>query len=108
MSDCTEDLGHPCDGGGRNEYDEPIGCEWCLATEAYYLAEHKACRLAPEPTREEYANDMIDAGRGHLLSDEEASHCTLARPFVRRVVEERSPREELDARNARTLARWTP
>jgi hypothetical protein len=38
MSECTADLGHPCDGGGRDEDGTRIPCDRCLDEAAYWHA----------------------------------------------------------------------
>lgn len=51
------------------ESDQYI-CETCCAkTEAYWRAEYNALRQY-EPTPEQYRQEMIEAGRGHLLPPE--------------------------------------
>jgi len=47
-------------------------------TEAYWRAEYNAAS-PEEKNPEKYRQDMIDAGRGHLLRDEPNAH--VAEPF---------------------------
>lgn len=64
--ECNADEGHPCDSGPDGE-----PCVSCKANEAYYhnLWENGG-RQEAERERD-YVQNMIDAGRSHLLRPEE-------------------------------------
>lgn len=67
--DCNADLDHPCDGGPDGE-----PCESCQAYREASMADARrsyAVRSPAERDPAQYREDMIDAGRGHLLSPEE-------------------------------------
>lgn len=63
--ECNADLGHPCDAG---EDGEP--CPECQAHRAEAMADARReydIRSPQEKDPEQYAQDLRDAGRGHLL-----------------------------------------
>ncbi len=61
--ECNADLGHPCDA----DNGEPCPrCATDIAAWELWCMGHR-----PPPSREQYRDDMIDAGRGHLLREDE-------------------------------------
>lgn len=59
--ECTADAEHPC--GKTNG----TPCAGCLASEAAYRAEWERYGRREYERERDYARDMIEAGRGHLL-----------------------------------------
>ena len=67
--ECTADLDHPCDGGNNGD-----PCADCQRTRAEWSARfRREYNQASDAERnpEQYRQDMIEAGRGHLLRPEE-------------------------------------
>lgn len=62
---CNADYQHPCDA----DHGEP--CPECRAWAADFRAEWEAIGRHETEVARTYAADMIDAGRGHLLSDKD-------------------------------------
>jgi hypothetical protein len=63
MTTCNADLDHPCDAG----LDESP-CQACQAEQAYWQAQWKTAS-PEEKNPAQYAQDLRDAGRGHLLPE---------------------------------------
>jgi hypothetical protein len=64
MIECNADLGHPCDA------DDGEPCPQCKASAEVWRQEWEKASPAERNPRQ-YRQDMIDAGRGHLLPEEE-------------------------------------
>lgn len=68
--ECTADLDHPCDAGGRDDNDDPIPCADCARYEREIRAEvlrERAMATVAQLDPERYRREMIDAGDGHKL-----------------------------------------
>jgi len=64
MGHCNNDLGHPCD---ANDGEPCSSCaEWLAVVGDEMRREWKAAS-PQERDPEKYRQDMIDAGRGHLV-----------------------------------------
>jgi len=63
--ECNADLDHPCDA----ENGEP--CPRCRAEIDYWRREWNRTGRAEVEAQRTYREDMIDAGRGHLLREED-------------------------------------
>lgn len=63
--DCNADLGSPCD----SDNGEP--CQSCKDSEAYWRNEWERTGRREYEREQSYVQNMIDAGRGHLLTPEQ-------------------------------------
>lgn len=61
--DCNADLNHPCDA------DDGDPCRSCQAEHAYQFAQFNKQYKGEPKTKEELDQELIDAGRGHLVFD---------------------------------------